>query len=276
MLVRRLILIPVLLLTVVGEGLKPSPTIVFAKEVMHITAYSAVLMNAWNKKVLYSKNPYVKLAPASTTKIMTALVVMNKSSLDKKVIVPKSATWMPPSRVDIKNGEVYTTEDLLKAALLNSGNDATVALAVSVAGSEKEFTNIMNEMAIKLGCRNTNFKTSNGLPAKNQYTTAYDLALIVREAMKNEKLAEILVTKREEITELNTGRKIKLKNHNKSLWKEASYTILGKTGYTFRAKQCFAGYIIYDNNRKLIVVMLKGKKLWPDLKELAEKGRKLF
>jgi D-alanyl-D-alanine carboxypeptidase (penicillin-binding protein 5/6) len=199
-------------------------TNLFAGEAIHITAHSAVLMNAWNKKVLYSKNPHVKLAPASTTKIMTALVVMSKSSLDKKIIVPKSATWMPPSRVDIKKGEVYTTEDLLKAALLNSGNDATVALAVSVAGSEEEFTNMMNEMARKLGCRNTNFKTSNGLPAKNQYTTAYDLALIVREAMKDEKLAEILGTKREEITELNTGRKIKLKNHNKSLWKESSYT----------------------------------------------------
>ncbi|MDO8602848.1 MAG: D-alanyl-D-alanine carboxypeptidase family protein [Candidatus Omnitrophota bacterium] len=251
-------------------------TNLFAKEVIYVTAYSAVLMNAWNKKVLYSKNPHVKLAPASTTKIMTALVVMKKSSLDKKVIVPKSATWMPPSRVDIKTGEVYTTEDMLKAALLNSGNDATVALAVSVAGSEKEFTNMMNEMARKLGCRNTNFKTSNGLPAKNQYITAYDLALIMREAMKNKKLAEILETKRTEISELNTGRRIKLKNHNKSLWKETSYAILGKTGYTIKAGQCFAGYIIYDNKRKLIVVMLKGKKLWPDLKELAEKGKRLF
>jgi len=248
----------------------------FAKEVIYVTAYSAVLMNSWNKKVLYSKNPHVKLAPASTTKIMTALVVINKSSLDKKVTVSKSATWMPPSRVDIKKGEVYTTEDLLKAALLNSGNDATVALAVSVAGSEKEFTNMMNEMARKLGCSDTNFKTSNGLPAKNQYTTAYDLALIMSEAMKNEKLVEILETKQADISELNTGRKIKLRNHNKSLWKDLSYTILGKTGYTIRAGQCFAGYIMYDNNRKLIVVMLKGKKLWPDLKELAEKGRELF
>lgn len=248
----------------------------FAKEPIHITARSAILMNAWNKKVVYSRNPHAKLAPASTTKIMTALVVMNKTRLDKKVIVTKYATWMPPSRVDIKKGEVYTVEDLLKAALLNSGNDAAVALAVSVAGSEKEFVKMMNEQAGKLGCKNTNFKTSNGLPAKNQYSTAYDLALIVREAMKNGKLEEIFGTKREEITEVNTGRKIKLRNHNKSLWKESSYTILGKTGYTIRAGQCFAGYIIYDNNSKLIVVMLKGKKLWPDLKELAEKGRKLF
>lgn len=251
-------------------------TNLFAKEVIHITAHSAVLMNAWNKKAIYAKNPHVKLAPASTTKIMTALVVINKSRIDEKVTVPKSATWMPPSRVGIKMGEVYTIEDLLKAALMNSGNDATAALAVNIAGSEQEFAKMMNEMARKLGCRNTNFKTSNGLPAKNQYSTAYDLALIVREAVKNEKLMEILKMKRADITELNTGRKINLKNHNKSLWKEASYTILGKTGYTMRAGQCFAGYIQYDKRHNLIVVMLKGKKLWPDLKKLAEKGRRLF
>jgi len=263
---RILVFIPVILL---GTNL-------FAKEAIHITAYSAVLMNTWNKKVIYSKNPHVKLAPASTTKIMTALVVLNKSSLDKKVTVSRSATWMPPSRVDIKNGEVYTTEDLLKAALLNSGNDASVALAESVAGSEKEFVKLMNEAAKRIGAKNTNFKTSNGLPAKNQYSTAYDMALIVREAIRNEKLVEILKTKSAEITEINTGRKIKLRNHNKSLWKDAPYTILGKTGYTFRARQCFAGYIIYDDSRKIIIVALKGKRLWPDLKELAEKGRKLF
>lgn len=251
-------------------------TNLFAREVIHITAYSAVLMNARNKKVLYSKNPHVRLAPASTTKIVTALVAMNKSSLDKKVIVPKSATWMPPSRVDIRQGEVYTTGDLLKAALLNSGNDATVALAVSVAGSEEEFTNMMNEMARKLGCRNTNFKTSNGLPAKGQYSTAYDMALIMREAVKDKRLLDILAIKETEITELNSGRRIKLRNHNKSLWKDTPYLIFGKTGYTIRARQCFAGYINYDKRRNLIVVMLKGKKIWPDLRELAEKGRKLF
>ncbi|MDP2921504.1 MAG: D-alanyl-D-alanine carboxypeptidase family protein [Candidatus Omnitrophota bacterium] len=251
-------------------------TSLFAREAIYITAYSAVLMDTRNKKVVYSKNPHVKLAPASTTKLMTALVVVNESSLDKKVTVSKRATWMPPSKVDIKRGEVYTTGDLLKAALLNSGNDASVALAESVAGSEAEFTRLMNNMARRLGAKNTNFKTSNGLPAKNQYSTAYDLALIAREAMKNDKIIEILGMKYAEITEFNTGRKIKLRNHNKSLWKESSCTILGKTGYTMKARQCFAGCIKYDKRRSLIVVILKGKKLWPDLKELAEKGRRLF
>lgn len=248
----------------------------FAKELIHITAYSAVLMNTWNKKVIYSRNSDVKLAPASTTKIMTALVVLKKSKLDKKVTVSKKATWMPPSKVDIKKGEVYSTEDLLKAALLNSGNDASVALAESVAGTEKNFVQMMNDMARKLGCRNTNFKTSNGLPAKGQYSTAYDMALIMREAVKDKRLLDILRIKESEITELNSGRRIKLRNHNKSLWKDTPYLILGKTGYTIRARQCFAGYIQYDKRHNLIVVILKGKKLWPDLRELAEKGRRLW
>lgn len=251
-------------------------TSLFAKEVVHITAYSSVLMNARNKKIVYSKNPHIKLAPASTTKIMTALVVLKKSSLDKKVVVSRSATYMPPSKVDIKRGEVYSTEDMLKALLLNSGNDASVALAESVAGTEKDFVRMMNDMARKIGCRNTNFKTSNGLPAKGQYSTAYDMALIMREAVKDKRLLDILSIKEIKIKELKSGRHIKLRNHNKSLWKDTPYLILGKTGYTIRARQCFAGYVYYDKNHKLIVVMLKGKKLWPDLKELAEKGRKLF
>ena len=104
-------------------------TSLFAKEPIHITANSAILMNIGNKKIVYSKNPHTKLAPASTTKIMTALVVINKLNLNDKIIVPKSATWMPPSRVDIKEGEVYTAEDLLNAALHNPGNEATVSLA---------------------------------------------------------------------------------------------------------------------------------------------------
>ncbi|MFA5388171.1 MAG: D-alanyl-D-alanine carboxypeptidase family protein [Candidatus Omnitrophota bacterium] len=247
-----------------------------AKETVYVTARSAVLMKIWNKKLVYSKNPHTKLAPASTTKIMTALVVLRRSPLNKKVVVSRNAAFAPPSKVDIKKGERYSTEDMLKALLLNSGNDASIALAESVAGTEKAFTKLMNEAARKIGCRNTNFETSNGLPAKGQYSTAYDLALIMREAIKDKRLLDILRIKNAEITELNTGRRIKLRNHNKSLWKDTPYSMLGKTGYTIKAGQCFLGYIKYDKRRDLIVVVMKGKKLWPDLKELAEKGRKML
>lgn len=242
----------------------------FSEEDISLSAESAVLMNPWTKRIPYSKNLNQKLLPASTTKIMTALVVLRKSDLKKKVLISKFASSIEPSKVYLKEGEVYFTEDLLKALLLNSGNDASIALAESIAGSEEKFADMMNEEAKRIGAKNTHFKNSNGLPAEGQYTTAYDLALIVMEAMKDRNFVDIMKTKRAEIEELTSGRRIKLKNHNKSLWKDTPYLILGKTGYTKKAKHCFAGYIQYNRWRKTIVVILKSKNMWGDLKELAE------
>ena len=201
---------------------------------------------------------------------MTALVVLKNSHLKKKVVVSKFASSMEASKVYIKEGENYLTEDLLKALLLNSGNDASVALAESVAGSEGNFVKMMNETAKAIGARNTNFKNSNGLPVKGQYSTAYDLALLVREAMKYKKFVDIMNMKSGEMGEINRGRKIKLKSHNKSLWNDTPYLILGKTGYTKKARHCFAGYIQYNRWRKTIVVILKSGSLWKDLELLAE------
>lgn len=246
-------------------------TILFAAEHVYITAYSAVLMNPWNKRIIYSRNPHIKLAPASTAKIMTAIVVARNSSLDKKVKVSAKAASMPPSKTQLKKGEEYKTGDLLKALLLNSGNDASVALAESVAGSEEAFVKMMNDMAKKIGARHTNFKTSSGLPAKNQYSTAYDLTLIMCEAMKYKSIVDIMKMKTAQIREENTDRCIKLKNHNKSLHRNSVYFILGKTGYTRRAGHCFAGYINYGR-RNTIVVILKSRKMWMDLARLAIKG----
>ena len=241
----------------------------FSKKDVSVSAASTILISPWAKRIIYSKNIHTKLPPASTAKILTALVVVKNSHLKKKVGVSKFASSMEPSKIHIKEGEFYYTEDLLKALLLNSGNDASVALAESVAGSEEAFAVMMNGLARKLGAKNTNFKNSNGLPAKDQYSTAYDMALIVREAMKNKKLVEIMNTKTSEIREITTGRKIKLKNHNKSLWKERPYLILGKTGYTKEAGHCFAGYIQYNRWKKVIVVILGGAKLWNNLDALA-------
>jgi D-alanyl-D-alanine carboxypeptidase (penicillin-binding protein 5/6) len=202
---------------------------------------------------------------------MTAIVVVRNSSLDRKVRVSAKAVSVPPSKIHLKTGEEYTTEDLLKALLLNSGNDASVALAESVAGSEEAFVKMMNDMARKIGARRTNFKTSSGLPAKNQYSTAYDLALIVREAMKYKSIVDIMKMKTAEIKEENSDRCIKLKNHNKSLHRNTVYFILGKTGYTIGAGHCFAGYINYGR-RNTIVVILKSRKMWMDMARLAIKG----
>ena len=242
----------------------------FSEKNISISAESVILMSPWTKRVIYSKDPDLRLSPASTAKIVTALLVLKNSSLDKEVIVSKFATSMEPSKVYIKEGEVYSTRDLLKALLLNSGNDASVALAESIAGSEEEFVKMMNAMAIGMGAKDTNFKTSNGLPAEDQYSTARDLALIVREAMRHKEFVEIIKMKKGEISELKSGRRIKLKSHNKSLWKDTPYRVLGKTGYTKKAGSCFAGYIEYNRWRKVIVVVLKSKAKWKDLDTLAK------
>ncbi len=258
--IKYLLLIAILFLTVP----------VFGKEQISLSAESAVLMNPWIKKATYSKNAHQRFPPASTAKIMTALVVLKNSNLKKKIVVSRFASSMQPSKVYLKKGEVYLTEDLLKALLLNSGNDASVALAEGVAGSEERFVRMMNREAGIVGARDTNFRNSSGLPAEGQYSTAYDLALIVREAMKNKNFTGILRMKRSEIKELNNGRKIELKNHNRSLWKETPYLILGKTGYTKKAGHCFAGYIQYNRWKKVIVVILGSRNLWKDLELLAE------
>jgi len=260
MLFRALLLIPLLFLNI----------FFFPEKDISLQAESAILMDPWTKRVLYYKDPHRKLSPASTVKIMTALLVLKKSQLDDRVMVSELASSMEPSKVYIAEGESYFVGDLLKGLLLNSGNDASVALAESVAGSEERFVGAMNKMAESIGAENTNFRNSNGLPAKGQYSTAYDLSLVVRQAMKNKNFVDIVKMKNSEIQELNSDRRIKLKSHNKSLWKDTSYLILGKTGYTKKAGHCFSGYIQYNRWHKVIVVILNSKSLWLDLKALAE------
>ncbi|MDP6685590.1 MAG: D-alanyl-D-alanine carboxypeptidase, partial [Candidatus Omnitrophota bacterium] len=202
--------------------------------------------------------------------IMTALLVLKDSHPKREVFVSEYASSMEPSKIYIKEGEIYSTVDLLEAILLNSGNDASVALAESVGGSEEGFVSRMNEVAERIGARNTNFTNPNGLPTKGQFSTVYDLSLIVREAMQYKGFVDTLKMKTSKIEEERTNREIKLKNHNKNLWKDRPYLILGKTGYTKKARHCFAGYIQYNRWRKVIVVIFKSNKMWKDLELLAE------
>src|SRR3989338_4304907 len=261
--IARLLAIAVLFLNISGVS----------KGNISITAESAVLMDPFTKRVIYSKNPHKKLPHASTAKIMTALVVLKKGHLKKEITVSKFASSMEPSKIYIREGEIYFMKDLLKAILMNSGNDASVALAESVSGSEKDFVELMNKTAKATGARNTNLKNSSGLPAKGQYSTAYDLSLMVRQAMKDRNFVDIMRMKYSEIGETTGSRRIKLRNHNKSLWKDKPYELFGKTGYTKKAGHCFAGYIQYSRWRKVIVVILKSKKMWSDLEILAGRGK---
>ncbi|MBL8013301.1 MAG: D-alanyl-D-alanine carboxypeptidase [Candidatus Omnitrophica bacterium] len=235
-----------------------------------VTARGAVLVDTSNGKVLYSKDAHKRILPASTTKVMTALLVLEKLSLDSYVTVSERATGMQPSKLNLRAGEQYRVRDLLYGILLNSANDASVVLAEAVAGSEWDFVQMMNQRARQLGARNTKFANSSGLPSKTvQYSTAYDMYLIFRQALKNGFFKQAITMRYKSIYSRD-GRKFNLKSHNKMLFKSWKRTIYGKTGYTRAARSCFVGHVT-KGNRSLIVAVFGCTKRWDDIYRIVER-----
>lgn len=239
-----------------------SPPEASAKKKGFISAKAAVILDA-KKSIIYARNPYLKLPPASTTKVMTALIVIERSKLDKPVVISAHSASVEPSKAYLRAGVTYSTAELLKALLLNSANDAAVALAEDVAGSEPQFVRLMNSRARALGARNTNFVNSSGLTekGKNQYSSAYDLALIMREAMRHPEFVDIMKKKEDVITGANGARHY-LRNHNKFLWQYPG-KVIGKTGFTLAARHCFVGASLKEN-RRVVFAILHSKDLWGD------------
>ena len=236
---------------------------------VYVTALSAVIMEPESGKILFSKAPHLKQPPASTAKVTTALIVLDTLSLDRRVHISPVVEGVQSSKLYLKGGEELSVRDLLKAVLMKSANDAAMALAIEVAGSEHAFAELMNQKARKLGAQNTHFVNSTGLPGRGQYSTTYDLALIMNNAMKNHAVASIL-KERHAVIQTSNGRRYYLKNHNKMLWRGRG--IFGKTGYTRRARHCFVGWIEGQHNDAVIAV-LGSHKLWDDLTSLANRRR---
>jgi D-alanyl-D-alanine carboxypeptidase len=231
-----------------------------------ITAKAAIVMDVGNKKILYSQNPHLKLPPASTAKLVTAMVVLDRLKLSQKVYISKKAASVEPTKAYLSQGAYYRTDDLVAALLIKSANDAGIALAEAVAGSEDKFARLMNKKARSLGAKNSDFKNSTGLPSKGQYSTAYDMALIIKAATRYPYIKKVLMKKSFSFTG-STGRKKKISSHNKLLWETPKPSVIGKTGYTFAAKRCFAGIAFYKK-RKVAVVVLKSDRLWWDVKNI--------
>ncbi len=241
-----------------------------------IQSRAAVVMDAATGRVLYAKNPELRLMPASTTKLMTALVVIEKANLKDVVTVSRTATGVAPTRSGLKPGDKVTIETLLYAALMKSANDAAVALAEAVAGSEENFVELMNRKALAIGANDTHFINANGLPGKGQYITAFDLSKIMRHAIKYPVLKEILGTRITEIS-TETGKTIFIKNTNKLLWSDED-VLGGKTGYTNQARHCFvcAG----ERDKDTLIVALLGSPrrelLWRETEDLMEFGSRVI
>ncbi len=232
-----------------------------------ITAKAIFVLDLNGNKAMINKNPHLKLAPASTAKLMTAILVIENSNLSKTVVISKNAANAQSSKADLGEGESYLTKDLLEAALISSSNDASIALAEDIAGSEEAFSRMMNNRARQLGALNTKFVNSTGLSVKGiaQYSTTYDLVIIMKRVLMYSQLIDIM-NKKESVIKSTAGKVIKLKNHNKLLW-ELNSAVIGKTGYTLQARHCFAGYMVIGK-RKFAFAILKSKDPRPDIRNI--------
>ena len=229
-----------------------------------ISAKAYVVFDADSGEVLAARNGELRLPPASTTKIMTALLAIECLPLKQSVEITEFHASVEGSRMYLRVGETVSVSDLLYGLLLSSGNDAALALAETAAGSVDAFVDRMNSKAQELGLENTRFVNPNGLPAEGHYSTALDLARLMAAAMQNETFAAICGTREAVVS----GRT--LVNHNRLL-----HTVPGvdggKTGYTKAAGRCLVS-TAQRNGRRIIVVTLNAPDDWQDHRELYDRG----
>lgn len=221
-------------------------------------AKSAILIEASTGEVMYQKNANERLAPASMTKIMSLILIMeNIENGNLKwndiVVVSKNASSMGGSQIFLETNEMMTVEDLVKGICIASGNDATVALAEKIAGTEKAFVKLMNDKAKNLGLKNTNFVNATGLDVEGHYSSAHDMSVMARELVRHEKILEFSSIY-EDYLRKNTAKKFWLVNTNK-LVKFYSYIDGLKTGYTGNAGYCLTATGKKNDMRLISVVM---------------------
>ncbi|MCR6096593.1 D-alanyl-D-alanine carboxypeptidase [Salipaludibacillus agaradhaerens] len=240
-------------LTHIGFTSAEETTLEFAEE-----ATSAILMERDTGTVLFDKNSHERLPPASMTKIMTMLLIMEaidegRLNWEDKVRTSERAASMGGSQIFLEPGEEMTVKEMMKGIAIVSGNDASVAMAEHLAGSEKEFVRLMNDRAKELGLTNTLFANSNGLPADNHYSSAYDLAIMGKALLQHEKITEFTSIYEDYLRE-DTSDPFWLVNTNKLIKFYPGVDGL-KTGYTEEAKYCLTASANKDGMRMISVVM---------------------
>lgn len=243
-------------------------------------AKAALLMDASNNRVLYEKNGYEVMPMASTTKIMTAIIALEYGNLEDEVTVSSRAASMPKVHLGMKEGETYKLKDLLFSLMLESHNDAAVAIAEHIGGSVEGFAEMMNQKARDLGCSDTFFITPNGLDAikgdKAHSTTAYDLAKIASYAIQNDLFVALVGTKSHRFCELQSGRSFQV--YNKDQFLDMMDGAIGiKTGFTNQAGYCFVGAVKKEDRVLVSVVLASGwppnrSYKWSDTKALMKMG----
>lgn len=240
------------------------------------SARSMIVLETKNNTTLYAKNENEKLPMASTTKIVTALTVIeNCDNLNKEITIPLKATLVEGSSIYLKEDEVLTIKQLLYGLMLQSGNDAATALALEIGnGSLEKFAEIMNETAKKYGATDSNFVTPHGLDDKNHYTTAKDLARITGSALKNKVFKEIVSTKVYKIDATENCKARTIINKNKLL-NSLEGCIGVKTGYTSKAGRCLVS-ACERNGMEVVCVVLNCRPMFEESAELINKAFKEY
>ncbi len=228
----------------------------------------SVVIEWTSRKILYGEGEHNKTFPASTTKILTALVVLDNLPLEGLIRIPKRAVGVEGSSLYLREGEVMSVHDLLFGMMLRSGNDAAMALAIAVSGNICDFAKKMNEKALECGAVNSNFVNPHGLHDKDHYTTAYDLALITAEAMKNAYFREMIALQRARIGIGENVRVIGNKNKMLHLYDGANGV---KTGYTKNSGRCLVSSA-KRQGMQLIAVVLNHGDMWGDSMRLLDYG----
>lgn len=231
-------------------------------------SHSGVVIEQSSRRVLCAEGMDVKCYPASTTKVLTALVVLENLPLDRVVTVPKQAEGVEGSSIYLRAGQKITVEDLLFGLMLRSGNDAATALAIETAGSVEKFAAMMNDTAKSVGAINSNFVNPHGLQDDNHYTTAYDLALITAKAYENADFVRIVSSEKAKIVIDGEPSYIGNKNKLLHLFDGANGV---KTGYTKSSGRCLVGGARRDG-MQLISVVLNYNDMWNDTIRLLNYG----
>ncbi|MDO4800495.1 MAG: D-alanyl-D-alanine carboxypeptidase family protein, partial [Bacillota bacterium] len=268
---KKTILCQILILLAVMLLLLPSASYGLAPD--DLLSDAAILIDRNTGQILFEKNAYTRMYPASTTKIMTALLVIENLDLSESVTVGDEPPLMEGSSISLDFGEVLTVEQLLYGLLVTSGNDCAAALAIYMSGTQEEFAARMTERAHQLGAYSTSFANPHGLHDPSHFTTAYDLAIIANAAMNNETFRRIVSTTRYEIPPTNRQPETRYLNNTNALWpgQEGSDTeilidgepdiiayeyVTGiKTGFTDEAGRCLVSSARHDGREVISVVM---------------------
>lgn len=238
-------------------SLFPSPS--FSQSEL-VTAYAYLLVEKDSFEIIEGRNYNMRLPPASTTKVVTALIALERLRKDEIITPGKGVISIPASKMGLVPGEKYRAKDLIYGMLVKSANDAAYAIACHIAGDEERFAEIMNRYVKSIGAKDTNFKNASGLYHPEQYTTCHDLAIIMRHALDNYDLRQILSSKY--FVFQSEKSVLKFQNHNRFLFCFEP-SICGKTGFTRASRHTYVG--AFEKDGKIYILSILGSEdLWGD------------